>query len=149
MYAPIDLQTPLVAQWTGILLVVAGAAVIAHGLWRRRRYQRHFDDQDARYAGPDRLRDSLREVVAGAGVLVIGAVALSYAAFGSAQANERITRNVQEKYGVQSVQQERWQGNALVADLTMPDGTVHRDVTIVFEPSGEPRISRDLSSPAG
>lgn len=146
MYAPIDLQTPFVAQWTGIILAVAGLAVIAHGAWRRRRYRLHLDDEDARYAGPDRLRDSMREIVAGAGVLVIGLVAISYAVVSSSQATVRVVENVQSKYGVESVDQGIWQGNALIADLTMPDGTVHEDVVILFEESGEPQISRDLSN---
>jgi hypothetical protein len=149
MYAPIDLQTPFVAQWTGIVLLVAGAAVMAHGLWRRKRYRLHLDDEDARYAGPDRMRDSMREILAGAGVLVIGLVAISYAVYGNSQANLRIAENVREKYGVQSVHQERWQGNALIADLTMPDGTVHQDVVVIFGESGEPQIKRDLTAPAG
>ncbi len=149
MYAPIDLQTPLVAQWIGILMAVAGAAVMAHGLWRRKRYRLHLDDQDARYAGPDRMRDSMREILAGAGVLVIGLVGISYAVFGSSQANVRIADNLRQKYGVESVHQEKWQGNALIADLAMPDGTVHQDVVIIFEDSGEPRISRDLTAPPG
>lgn len=149
MYAPIDLQTPLVAQWIGILMVVAGAAVMAHGLWRRKRYRLHLDDQDARYAGPDRMRDSMREILAAAGVLVIGLVGIGYAVYGSSQANVRIADNLRQKYGVETVHQENWQGNALVADLTMPDGTVHEDVVIIFEDSGEPQISRDLTAPAG
>jgi hypothetical protein len=149
MYAPIDLQTPFVAQWTGIVLLVAGAAVMAHGLWRRKRYRLHLDDEDARYAGPDRMRDSMREILAGAGVLLIGLVAISYAVYGNSQANLRIAENVREKYGVQSVHQERWQGNALIADLTMPDGTVHQDVVVIFGESGEPQIKRDLTAPAG
>lgn len=149
MYAPIDLQTPLVAQWIGILLLVAGAAVMAHGLWRRRRYRLHLDDQDSRYAGPDRLRDSMREILAAAGVLVIGLVGVGYALVGTSQANQNIVENLRAKYGVESVHQDQWQGNALRADLTMPDGTVHEDVLVFFEDSGEPRISQDLSAPSG
>jgi hypothetical protein len=43
------------------------------------------------------------------------------------------------------VEDKGWRGNALMADLTMPDGTVHQDVLVTFEDSGEPNISRDLS----
>ena len=41
MYAPIDLQTPLVTQWVGTLVAIVGLAVLTHGLWRRKRYQAH------------------------------------------------------------------------------------------------------------
>ncbi|REE05138.1 hypothetical protein LG293_08860 [Citricoccus nitrophenolicus] len=147
MYAPIDLQTPLVAQWIGILLAVAGLAVVAHGLWRRKRYRAHLDDEDARYAGPDRLRDAVRETVAGAGVLVIGVAAIVYSVFGNQAWQDAVQDNVAAKYGVESVQGKEWRGNALNADVTMPDGTVHQDVLITFEDSGEPQISRDLTQP--
>lgn len=145
MYAPIDLQTQIVAQGMGVLLAIIGVAVLAHGVWRRRRYRAHLDDQDARYAGPDRVRDATREIVAGAGVLLLGVAALVFAAF-EAQASDRaIQDNVAAKYGVESVVGKEWRGNALNADVTMPDGSVHRDVLITFEDSGEPQISRDLT----
>jgi hypothetical protein len=145
MYEPIDLQTPLVAQWTGILLVVVGLAVIAHGMWRRKRYQGHLDDEDSRYAGPDRVKDSFREILAGAGVFIIGAGAIAYSVFGEQSWQRNVQDNVAAKYGVESVEPKQWRGNALEADVTMPDGTVHHDVLIVFEGSGEPQISRDLT----
>jgi hypothetical protein len=145
MYEPIDLQTPLVVQWTGILLVAVGLAVVAHGLWRRKRYEGHLDDEDARYAGPDRIKDAFREILAGAGLLAIGVAAITYAAFGEQASQQHIQDNVAAKYGVESVEPIQWRGNALEADLTMPDGSVHRDVLIVFEDSGEPQISRDLT----
>ncbi|GAA4772352.1 hypothetical protein [Citricoccus nitrophenolicus] len=145
MYAPIDLQTPLVAQGMGILLAIIGAAVLAHGLWRRKRYRTHADDQDARYAGPDRARDATREIMAGIGVLILGVAALVFAAFESQASDRAIQDNVTAKYGVESVLGKEWRGNALNADVTMPDGTVHQDVLITFEESGEPQISRDLT----
>ncbi|MFC7402087.1 hypothetical protein [Citricoccus sp. GCM10030269] len=149
MYRPIDLQSPLVAQWTGILLLVAGLAVIAHGMWRRRRYQQHRDLEDARYAGPDRLKDSVREILAGVGVAVIGLGAVAYAIFGTLNREEAIQDNVAQKYGVESVDGKQWEGNGLRADVTMPDGTVHQDVLITFEESGEPEISGDLNGNPG
>ncbi len=148
MYAPIDLQTPLVTQWVGTLVAIVGLAVLAHGLWRRKRYQAHLDDEDARFAGPDRTKDAVREVFAGAGALVIGLAAVAYAVYGDITSQNNIQENVAKKYGVESVEDKGWRGNALRADVTMPDGTVHRDVQIIFEDSGEPQISRDLSGPA-
>ena len=148
MYAPIDLQTPLVTQWTGTLLAIVGLAVLAHGVWRRKRYQAHLDDEDARYAGPDRVKDAVRETFAGAGVLFLGLALLAYAIYGDITSKNNIQDNVAKKYGVESVEDKGWRGNALRADVTMPDGTVHRDVQIIFEDSGEPQISRDLSGPA-
>ncbi|WP_413544448.1 hypothetical protein [Citricoccus nitrophenolicus] len=148
MYAPIDLQTSYVTQWIGTLLAIAGLAVLAHGLWRRKRYQTHLDDEDARYAGPGRLKDAVREGFAGAGILVIGLTALAYAVYGDITTQTNIQENVAKKYGVESVEDKGWRGNALRADVTMPDGTVHQDVLIIFEDSGEPQINRDLSGDA-
>ncbi|MEW1980792.1 hypothetical protein AB0333_07660 [Citricoccus sp. NPDC079358] len=145
MYAPIDLQTPLVTQWIGTLLAIAGLAVLAHGIWRRKRYLAHLDDEDARYAGPDRIKDAFREVFAGAGILVLGLATLAYSIYGHIASQTNIQENVANKYGVESVEDKGWRGNALMADLTMPDGTVHQDVLVTFEDSGEPNISRDLS----
>lgn len=145
MYEPIDLQTSLVAQGMGVLLAIIGLAVVAHGLWRRKRYRAHLDDQDARYAGPDRLKDATREIVAGAVVLFLGAAALVFAVFESQASNQAVQDNVAAKYGVESVVGKEWIGNALRSDVTMPDGSVHHDVLITFEESGEPQISRDLT----
>ena len=149
MYTPIDLQTSLVAQGMGVLLAIIGLAVLAHGMWRRRRYRAHLDDQDARYAGPDRVRDATREIVAGAGVLLLGVAALVFAAFESRASDQAIQDNVSAKYGVESVVGKEWRGNALNADVTTPDGTVHHDVLITFAESGEPQISRDLTEAPG
>lgn len=148
MYAPIDLQTPLVTQWIGTLVTIAGLAVLAHGLWRRKRYQAHLDDEDARYAGPDRIKDAVREVFAGAGILVLGLATLAYSIYGHFASQSNIQENVATKYGVESVEDKGWRGNALRADITMPDGTVHQDVLIIFEDSGEPQINRDLNGAA-
>ncbi|QCU79678.1 hypothetical protein E7744_15270 (plasmid) [Citricoccus sp. SGAir0253] len=148
MYAPIDLQTPLVTQWVGTLLAIAGLAVLAHGWWRRKRYQAHWDDEDARYAGPGRMKDAVREVIAGAGVLVIGLGAIGYSIYGDITSQNNIQENVATKYGAESVEDKGWRGNALRADVTMPDGTVHQDVLIIFEDSGEPQIKRDLTGSA-
>lgn len=149
MYAPIDLQTYYVAQWIGTLMAIAGLAVFAHGMWRRKRYQAHLDDEDTRYAGPDRAKDAVREVFAGSGVLVLGLAALAYSIYGDIATQNNIQENVAKKYGVESVEDKAWRGNALLADVTMPDGSVHRDVLITFEDSGEPQISRDLTETPG
>lgn len=148
MYAPIDLQTYYVTQWIGTLLAIVGLAVLAHGMWLRKRYQAHLDEEDARYAGPGRVKDAGREVFAGAGILVIGLAALAYAIYGDITTQTNIQENVAKKYGVESVEDKGWRGNALRADVTMPDGTVHQDVLIIFEDSGEPQINRDLSGDA-
>ncbi len=145
MYAPIDLQTSLVSQGLGWLLGIIGVAVVAHGVWRRRRYLAHLDAEDSRYAGPDRVRDSVREIVAGSAVLLVGIAALGFAVFETQARDRAIQDNVAAKYGVESVEGRQWVGNALKADLTMPDGTVHRDVQITFADSGEPEITRDLT----
>lgn len=145
MYAPIDLQTSLVAQGMGVLLAIIGLAVVAHGMWRRKRYRAHLDEQDARYAGPDRFKDATREIVAGAALLALGVASMVFAAFETNASNQAVQDNVAAKYGVESVVGKEWIGNALKADVTMPDGSVHQDVLITFESSGEPEIARDLT----
>lgn len=145
MYTPLDLQTSLVSQGLGWLLAILGIAVLAHGLWRRRRYVAHLDAEDSRYAGPDRVRDAVRETVAGTVVLLVGIAALVFAVVETRATDQAIQDNVAAKYGVESVEGRQWIGNALEADVTMPDGTVHRDVLITFADSGEPEIGRDLT----
>lgn len=78
-------------------------------------------------------------------VLFLGAAALVFAVFESQAANQAVQDNVAAKYGAESVVGKEWIGNALQADVTMPDGSVHRDVLITFEDTGEPQISGDLA----
>lgn len=144
MYEPLNLQLTEAAFWVTGLFLLAGLAVVAHSLWRRRRYRSGADMEDTRYAGPDRGLDAGRELFAGVGLLVIAVGAGIFGFWQQNQQHEIITQNVAQKYGVEEVEGQGWRGNALVADITMPDGTVHEDVTILFADSGEPEISGGL-----
>ncbi|WP_277245158.1 hypothetical protein [Micrococcus terreus] len=146
MYESLDLQTPNAALWIGLLFLLIGAAVVGHAVWRRKRY-RSGVDQDSRYAGPDRDVDAGRERIAGIVMVVLGAVSLGYAIWGMNHGQDVMTQNLNTKYGVESVEDKGWRGNALLADLTMPDGTVHQDVTVLFGESGEPDVRGGVLEP--
>lgn len=146
MYESLDLQTPNAALWIAVLFTVLGLAVVGHALWRRKRYRTGVD-QDSRYAGPDRDQDAGRERLAGIAMLLIAAVAGAYAIWGMGQIQRVMDANLNTKYGVESVKGKGWRGNALLTDLTMPDGTVHQDVTVHFAESGEPDVSGGVLEP--
>lgn len=146
MYESLDLQTPNAALWIAVLFTVLGLAVVGHALWRRKRYRTGVD-QDSRYAGPDRDQDAGRERLAGIAMLVIAAVAGAYAIWGMGQIQRVMDANLNTKYGVESVKGKGWRGNALLTDLTMPDGTVHQDVTVHFAESGEPDVRGGVLEP--
>lgn len=146
MYESLDLQTPNAALWIAVLFTVLGLAVVGHALWRRKRYRTGVD-QDSRYAGPDRDQDAGRERLAGIAMLLIAAVAGAYAIWGMGQIQRVMDANLNTKYGVESVKGKGWRGNALLTDLTMPDGTVHQDVTVHFAESGEPDVRGGVLEP--
>lgn len=146
MYESLDLQTPNAALWITVLFTVLGLAVVGHALWRRKRYRTGVD-QDSRYAGPDRDQDAGRERLAGIAMLLIAAVAGAYAIWGMGQIQRVMDANLNTKYGVESVKGKGWRGNALLTDLTMPDGTVHQDVTVHFAESGEPDVRGGVLEP--
>lgn len=146
MYESLDLQTPNAALWIAVLFTVLGLAVLGHALWRRKRYRTGVD-QDSRYAGPDRDQDAGRERLAGIAMLLIAAVAGAYAIWGMGQIQRVMDANLNTKYGVESVKGKGWRGNALLTDLTMPDGTVHQDVTVHFAESGEPDVRGGVLEP--
>lgn len=151
MYEPLNLQLPNGALWIGIFLTVVGLAVIAHALWRRGRYRKAEAtgvEPDARYAGPDRIVDAGRQVIAG---VVVGALGVASIVLGVVARNDlesSIDQNMAQKYGTEEVVGQGWQGNALIADVTMPDGTVYEDVLIRFGDDGEPTVSEDALTPA-
>lgn len=146
MYESLDLQTPQAALWIAVLFTVLGLAVVGHALWRRKRYRTGVD-QDSRYAGPDRDQDAGRERLASIAMLVIAALSGAYAIWGMGQIQRVMDANLNTKYGVESVTGKGWRGNALLTDLTMPDGTVHRDVTVHFADSGEPDVRGGVLEP--
>lgn len=146
MYEPLDLQTPNAALWIAVLFSVIGLAVVGHALWRRKRYRTGVD-QDSRYAGPDRDQDAGRERIAGFVMLGIALAAGVYAFWGMNEIQRVMDANLKTKYGVESVEGKGWRGNALLTDLTMPDGTVHEDVTVHFADSGEPDVRGGVLEP--
>lgn len=146
MYEPLDLQTPNAALWIGILFLILGLAVVGHAIWRHRRYV-SGEDQDVRYDGPAGDRDAKRERIAGAVMITVALISLGYGIWGTNHGTAVMQQNLQTKYGIESAEGKGWTGNALTADLTMPDGTVHRDVTVIFDSSGEPDVRGGVLEP--
>lgn len=152
MYEPLDAQSPQAALWIGMILSLAAIIVVIHARWRINRYQRmaeHHDERyegaDARYEGADRGMDAKRETFAGLAILVIAVGAFVYSIYGYNHLDTVINDNVQEKYDVEHVESDGWIGNVVVAEVTTPDGTVHDDVRIYFDPdTGEPEITTEV-----
>ncbi|MDN6351056.1 MAG: hypothetical protein L0J69_05185, partial [Yaniella sp.] len=71
MFEPLDLQTPQLAVGLGFVFAIAGAAILAHALWRKRRLKawgegesRRFEGTDSRGERPDAPKDVRIETIA-------------------------------------------------------------------------------------
>lgn len=151
MFEPLDLQSPQLAQWLGIIFVIVGGAVMTHARWRQKRAEREaagqehlYEGRDSRAQTPDSGIDARFEGLAGLLILALGAAGVVYSAVASSQQIERITSNVQQKYDVEEVEGQKWYGNTLESTVELTDGTVYEGVRITFDPAtGEPEISGD------
>lgn len=145
-YGAVDFQAPVVTLWVVGLLLVIAVGTLGHAGWRRSSHVR-FARRTGRNTDPQLLRDTRIEQWTGYVCLGVAVVLAGFSALGAWQTHQNVRSNLAAKYGVESVQGKEWRGNALNADVTMPDGTVHQDVLITFEDSGEPQITRDLTQP--
>ncbi|GAA4107844.1 hypothetical protein [Enteractinococcus coprophilus] len=151
MFEPLDLQTPQLAVGLGFVFAIAGAAILAHATWRRRRLQawaagesRRFEGTDSRGERPDAPRDVRVEIIAGFAALFLGTAGILYGMIGQEQQNSLLESNTIAKYPqVQEVEPQEWHGNLLEAEVTTADGQ-HFQVRILFDPdTGEPTVQGD------
>ena len=94
MFEPLDLQTPQLAVGLGFVFAIAGAAILAHATWRRRRLQawaagesRRFEGTDSRGERPDAPRDVRIETIAGLVALFLGTAGIIYGMVGQEHQN--------------------------------------------------------------
>lgn len=144
-FDPVDFQCPVTTLWVVGVLVVVALLMIGHGLWRRRR-QLRYARRTQRNPDPNLVRDTRIEQRVGYACLGGSVVLAGFAVWGAWQTHQNVRSNLAEKYGVTQVENDRWSGSNLTADLSMPDGSVLRDETVYFEPDGEPLIGEDIFS---
>lgn len=147
-YGAVDFQSPVTTLWVVGVLVVIAAGVIGHSVWRRHRHL-GFTSRSGRNRDPQLLRDIRTERWTGYVCLGLAAVLAGFSAVGAWQTHQNVRGNLADKYGVTAVEDARWNGSYLVADLTLPDGIVWEDTEVYFERDGEPLIGEDLFTPGG
>lgn len=148
MFEPLNLQTPQLVVGLGFVFAIAGVAILAHAVWRKRRLQaweagesRRFEGTDTRGERADAPRDVRIETIAGLVALFLGTAGIIYGMVGQTQQNNLLESNTIAKYPqVEQVVPERWRGNLLEAEVTTTDGQT-LEVRILFDPdTGEPTI---------
>ncbi|MBB5747801.1 hypothetical protein [Micrococcus sp. TA1] len=144
-YRAVDFQSPVATLWVAGVLVLVGLAVLGHAVWRRRRHVA-YARRTGRNTDPAHLRDTRVEQVVSYLCLAVAGVLAGLAALGAWQTHQNVRGNLAAKYGVTAVDNARWSGAFLVADLTLADGTVRRDATVYFEADGEPLTGEDVFS---
>lgn len=143
-----DFQSPVTTLWVvGALLVIA-AGVVGHAMWRRHRHL-GFTRRTGRNRDPQLLRDIRTERWTGYLCLGLAGVLAAFAGVGAWQTHQNVRSNLADKYGVTAVEDARWNGAFLVADLTLSDGSVWEDTKVYFERDGEPLIGEDVFTPGG
>lgn len=151
MFEPLDLQTPQLAVGLGFVFAIAGAAILAHATWRRRRLQawaagesRRFEGTDSRGERPDAPRDVRIETIAGLVALLLGTAGIIYGMVGQEHQNAVLESNTIAKYPqVQEVEPQEWHGNLLEAEVTTVDGQ-RLPLRILFDSeTGEPTVQGD------
>ncbi|MCY1157381.1 MAG: hypothetical protein MOP51_401 [Citricoccus sp.] len=144
-YGAVDFQSPVATLWVVGVLLLVGLAVLGHAVWRRRRHVAHAQ-RTGRNTDPAFLRDTRVEQVVSLLCLAVAVVLAGFSALGAWQTHHNVRGNLAAKYGVTAVDDARWSGAFLVADLTMADGTVRQDATVYFEADGEPLTGEDVFS---
>jgi hypothetical protein len=147
-YGAVDFQAPVVTLWVVGLLLVIAVGTLGHAGWRRSSHVR-FARRTGRNTDPQLLRDTRIEQWTGYVCLGVAVVLAGFSALGAWQTHQNVRSNLAAKYGVVSVENARWNGGFLMADLRMPDGTVRQDTEVYFEADGEPLIGDDLFTPGG
>lgn len=151
MFEPLDMQTPQLAVGIGFVFAVAGAAILAHATWRKRRLKAwsagesgRFEGTDSRGERADAPRDVRIETIAGAVALALGFGGIIYGMVGQTHQNSIVESNTVAKYPeIEKVVPDQWRGNLLEADVTTTEGE-HLEMRIVFDPdTGEPTIQGD------
>lgn len=153
MFEPLDLQTPQLGVGIGFVFAIAGAAILAHAAWRKRRLKawregesRRFEGTDSRGERSDAPRDVRTETIAGFIVLALGFGGIIYGMFGQVHQNSVLESNTIAKYPeVEQVVPQQWRGNLLEAEVTTTNGE-QLEMRITFDPdTGEPTIQGDHS----
>lgn len=147
-HQPVDFQSPVTTLWVVGVLVVIAAGVIGHAVWRHRRHL-GFTSRTGRNRDPQLLRDIRKERWTGYACLGLAVVLAGFSAVGAWQTHQNVRANLAAKYGVTAVENARWNGSFLVADLTLPDGSVQEGARVYFERDGEPLMGDDLFTPGG
>src|SRR5690625_5229635 len=151
MFEPLNLQIPQLAIGLGFVFAVAGAAILAHATWRRRRLQAwqagesgRFEGTDSRGERPDAPKDVRIETIAGFVAVLFGAVGIIYGMVSQEQQMNIVESNTVAKYPqVQEVEPIEWRGNLLEAEVTTTEGD-RIPVRILFDPdTGEPIVQGD------
>lgn len=151
MFEPLDMQTPQLAIGIGFVFAVAGAAILTHAAWRRRRLQAwsagesgRFEGTDSRGERPDAPRDIRRETVAALVGLTLGVGGMIYGMVNQTLQAGVVESNMTAKYPeIEQVEPDVWRGNVLDAEVTTTDGE-QQQLRIYFDPeTGEPTIQGD------
>lgn len=105
MFEPLNLQIPQLAIGLGFVFAVAGAAILAHATWRRRRLQAwqagesgRFEGTDSRGERPDAPKDVRIETIAGFVAVLFGAVGIIYGMVSQEQQMNIVESNTVAKY---------------------------------------------------
>jgi uncharacterized iron-regulated membrane protein len=146
-YGAVDFESPVTTLWVVGVLVLVGLAVLGHAVWRRRRHVA-YAQRTGRNTDPRYLRDTRVEQVVAYACLGVAVVLAGLSALGAWQTHQNVRGNLAAKYGVTAVDNARWSGAFLVADLTMADGAVREGATVYFEADGEPLTGEDVFSGA-
>lgn len=153
MFEPLDLQTPQLAVGIGFVFAIAGAAILAHAVWRRRRLKAWSEGESGRFEGtdsrgerPDAPRDVRIETIAGFIALALGVGGIIYGMVGQVHQNNVLESNTIAKYPeIEQVVPEQWRGNLLEAEVTTTEGE-QLEMRISFDPTtGEPTIQGEHS----
>src|SRR5699024_7697098 len=133
------------------VFAIAGAAILAHAAWRKRRLRAwsaadtgRIEGTDSRGERADAPRDVRVATLAAFIVLALGVGGIIYGMIGEARQNSLVESNPIAKHPeIQEVEPQQWRGNLLEAEVTTTDGE-HVSVRIVFDPdTGEPAIQGD------
>lgn len=151
MFEPLNLQTPQLVVGLGFVFAVAGAAILTHALWRKRRLEawkageaRRFEGMESRGERPDAPRDIKMETIAAIFSLVLGTVGIVYGMVGQEQQKSLLESNTTTKYpDIVQVEPVEWRGNQLTAEVTTTNGEAFI-AKILFDPeTGEPTLQGD------
>ncbi|GAA1405073.1 hypothetical protein AUR04nite_07230 [Glutamicibacter uratoxydans] len=135
-YLNVDFVLPLIGVGAAGVFLVFGIPMLIHAQIRKAKFNKLSDGYQTHA-----LRSSIRlEKIIGISslVAVVALCAGSWFGFGTAKSN--LQANIEQKYQPSELSLGSYNGSWITADLTLPDGTKFKGVTVDIQDGGEPFI---------